>query len=150
MELADAIVVNKADGDNLVRAKVTRGEYERMTEFIRPATEGWTTHAYLASAVTKLGLPELWQVIQLFKDTTTQSGVFQRRRDSQLLDWMHAMIDEHLHNLFFGDTVITGRMPEIKEAVLGGIISPTQAVAELIKMFDIARAAQKKVDLFDT
>lgn len=150
MELADAIVVNKADGDNLVRAKVTRGEYERMTEFIRPATEGWTTHAYLASAVTKMGLPELWQVIQLFKETTTKSGVFQRRRDSQLLDWMHAMIDEHLHNLFFGDAVITGRMPEIREAVLRGIISPTQAVAELVKMFDIARAAQKKVDLFET
>ena len=88
-------------------------------------------------------------MIQLFKETTTKSGVFQRRRDSQLLDWMHAMIDEHLHNLFFGDAVITGRMPEIREAVLGGVISPTQAVAELVKMFDIARAAQKKVDLFE-
>ena len=86
---------------------------------------------------------------QVFKATTTESGVFQRRRDTQLLDWMHAMIDEHLHNLFFGDAVITGRMPEIKDAVLRGIISPTQAVAELVKMFDITRAAQKKVSLFE-
>lgn len=148
MELADAIVINKADGDNLVRAKVARGEYERMIEFIRPATEGWPTHAYLASAVEKTGLPELWQVIQVFKKLTTESGVFQKRRDSQLLDWMYAMIDEHLHNLFFGDAVITGRMPEIKEAVLNGVISPTQAVAELIKMFDVKRAAEKQVDLF--
>jgi len=148
MELADAIVINKADGDNLVRAKVARGEYERMIEFIRPATEGWPTHAYLASAVEKTGLEELWQVIQVFKKITTESGVFQKRRDSQLLDWMHAMIDEHLHNLFFGDAVITGRMPEIKDAVLTGIISPTQAVAELVKMFDVKRAAEKQVDLF--
>ena len=148
MELADAIVINKADGDNLVRAKVARGEYERMIEFIRPATEGWPTHAYLASAVEKTGLPELWEVIQVFKRLTTESGVFQKRRDGQLLDWMHAMIDEHLHNLFFGDAVITGRMPEIKDAVLNGVISPTQAVAELIKMFDVKRAAEKQVDLF--
>ena len=148
MELADAIVINKADGDNLVRAKVARGEYERMIEFIRPATEGWPTHAYLASAVEKTGLAELWQVIQVFKKLTTESGVFQKRRDSQLLDWMQAMIDEHLHNLFFGDAVIMGRMPEIRDAVLRGIISPTQAVAELVKMFDVKRAAEKKVDLF--
>ena len=144
MELADAIVINKADGDNLIKAKVTRGEYERMIEFIRPATEGWPTHAYLCSAVEKTGLPELWKVIQVFKELTTKSGVLQRRRDSQLLDWMHSMIDEHLHNLFFGDAVINGRMPEIKEAVLNGIISPTQAVAELVKMFDVKHAAERQ------
>jgi len=148
MELADAIVINKADGDNLIKAKVARGEYERMIEFIRPATEGWQTHAYLASAVEKTGLDDLWQVIQIFKRVTTESGVFQKRRDGQLLDWMHAMIDEHLHNLFFGDAVIMGRMPEIRDAVLNGVISPTQAVAELIKMFDVKRAAEKQVDLF--
>lgn len=148
MELADAIVINKADGDNLVKAKVTRGEYERMIEFIRPATEGWPTHAYLASAVEKTGLADLWKVIQLFKELTTTSGVFKRRRDGQLLDWMKSMIDEHLHNLFFEDAVITGRMPEVKEAVLKGIISPTQAVAELVKIFDIKRASERQVDLF--
>ena len=142
MELAD--VINKADGDNLVKAKVTRGEYERMIEFIRPATEGWPTHAYLCSAIEKTGLAELWKVIQVFREITTKSGVFYRRRDSQLLDWMQSMIDEHLHNLFFGDAVINGRMPEIKEAVLSGTISPTQAVAELVKMFDVKRAAERQ------
>lgn len=67
MELADAIVVNKADGDNLERAKVTQGEYERMVEFIRPATEGWTTHAYRCSALKKTGLLELWAVMREFE-----------------------------------------------------------------------------------
>ncbi len=148
MELADAIVINKADGDNLVKAKVARGEYERMIEFIRPATEGWPTHAYLCSAVEKTGLPELWKVIQVFKELTTASGVFKRRRDNQLLDWMKSMIDEHLHNLFFDDAVIMGRMPEVKSAVLNGTISPTQGVAELVKIFDIKRASERQVDLF--
>ena len=148
MELADAIVVNKADGDNYLKAKVARGEYERMIEFIRPATEGWRTHAYLASAVKKTGLKELWDVIRAFDKVTHDSGVFQRRRDSQLLDWVYSMIDEHLHNLFFDDPVVLGRMPEIKKAVLDGSISPTQAVAELIHIFDVQRATQRHVDVF--
>ena len=148
MELADAIVVNKADGDNLLKAKVARGEFERMIEFIRPATPGWPTHAYLASAIKKTGLQELWEVIQAFEQMTKKSGVWEKRRESQLLDWMHSMIDEHLHNLFFEDPVITGRMPEVKEAVLSGAISPTQAVAELIGIFDVQRAARRQNDLF--
>lgn len=148
MELADAIVINKADGDNLLKAKVARAEYERMIEYIRPATEGWPTHAYLASAYTKMGLPELWKVMQAFREMTTESGVFQRRRNNQLLDWMHSMIDEHIHNLFFEDPVITGRMPEVRGAVLDGTISPTQAVKELIGMFDVVRASKRQVNLF--
>ena len=150
MELADAVVVNKADGDNLLRAKVSCGEYERMLEYIRPATDGWQTHAYLCSAVKKTGLKELWQVIEIFVKATKNKGSFQNRREHQLLDWVHSMIDEHLHNLFFDDPVITGRMPEVREAVLTGKISPTQAVAELVNMFDIERAAKRRVELFKT
>ena len=148
MELADAIVINKADGDNLLKAKVARGEYERMIEYIRPATDGWQTHAYTCSAYTKDGIPELWEVIRAFRELTEKSGVFQKRRRGQLLEWMYSMIDEHLHSLFFEDPVITGRMPEVREAVLQGVISPTQAVKELVNMFDVDRAARRQVDLF--
>jgi len=148
MELGDAIVINKADGDNLLKAKVARGQYERMLEFIRPATPGWETHAYLASAVEKTGLAELWEVIRIFRDKTTETGIWKKRRDGQLLDWMNSMIDEHLHNLFFEDAIVRGRMPEVKEAILSGGISPTQAVAELLSVFDVHRAAGRQVDLF--
>ena len=113
MELADAIVVNKADGENLARATVTQGEYERMVEFIRPATE------------------------------TKESGVFQNRRKSQLLSWVRGMIDEHLHNLFFNDPMIKGRIPLVEHSVVNGLISPSQAVTELIRCFDMDRAAVK-------
>jgi LAO/AO transport system kinase len=79
---------------------------------------------------------------------TTESGVFNKRRNRQLLEWMYSMIDEHLHSLFFDDPVITGRMPEVKDAVLNGIISPTQAVKELVNMFDVDMAARRQVDIF--
>ena len=147
MELADAIVINKADGDNRTKAQVARGDYERMIEYIRPATRGWQTHAYLVSALEKTGLKELWDVIRIFENTTKENGAFQTRREGQLLDWMNSMIDEHLHNLFFDDPVILGRMPEVREAVLKGTVSPSQGVAELIHVFDIHRASDRHVDL---
>ena len=141
MELADAIVVNKADGDNLNRALVAQGEYERMVEFIRPATEGWKTHAYCCSAIKKAGLKELWEVMQAFSQVTKKSGVFKQRRQKQVLSWVHSMIDEHLHNLFYNDNLIKGRMPAVMQSVLNSVISPSQAVTELIRAFDMDRAA---------
>lgn len=146
MELADAIVVNKADGDNLERAKVTQGEYERMVEFIRPATEGWKTHAYRCSALQKTGLLELWAVMREFEKVTKKSGAFENRRQRQIIAWIKTMIDEHLHNLFYEDPVIKGRLPEVRAAVLAGVVSPSQAVAELIKTFDLDRAAARHLD----
>lgn len=146
MELADAIVVNKADGDNLERAKVTQGEYERMVEFIRPATEGWKTHAYRCSALRKTGLLELWAVMREFEKVTKKSGAFENRRQRQIIAWVKTMIDEHLHNLFYEDPVIKGRLPEVRAAVLAGVVSPSQAVAELIKTFDLDRAAARHLD----
>lgn len=146
MELADAIVVNKADGDNLERAKVTQGEYERMVEFIRPATEGWKTHAYRCSALQKTGLLELWAVMREFEKVTKKSGAFENRRQCQIIAWVKTMIDEHLHNLFYEDPVIKGRLPEVRAAVLAGVVSPSQAVAELIKTFDLDRAAARHLD----
>lgn len=146
MELADAIVVNKADGDNLERAKVTQGEYERMVEFIRPATEGWKTHAYRCSAQQKTGLLELWAVMREFEKVTKKSGAFENRRQRQIIAWVKTMIDEHLHNLFYEDPVIKGRLPEVRAAVLAGVVSPSQAVAELIRTFDLDRAAARHLD----
>ncbi len=143
MEVADAIVVNKADGDNLPKAIVTQGEYERMIEFIRPATEGWKTHAYKCSAITKEGLMELWAVMKKFEKMTKESGAFDRRRKSQTLSWVNSMSDEHLHNLFFEDPMIKGRLPAVMEAAVNGVISPSQAVTELIRAFDMDRASVK-------
>lgn len=146
MELADAIVVNKADGDNLPKAIVAQGEYERMIEFIRPYTEGWKAHAYRCSALQKTGLEELWAVMRIFEKVTKESGVFERRRKEQVLAWVNSMINEHLHNLFYEDPVIKGRMPAVMEAVVNGVVSPSQAVTELINVFDVNRAATRHLN----
>ena len=86
--------------------------------------------------MTKDGLDELWDVIQEFTEQGKENGVFLKRRQEQSLRWVRDMIDEHLHNLFFNNVVIQGRMGEVEAAVLDGQMSESQAVEELIGVFD--------------
>lgn len=86
--------------------------------------------------MTKDGLDELWDVIQEFAEQGKENGVFLKRRQEQSLRWVRDMIDEHLHNLFFNNVVIQGRMGEVENAVLDGEMSESQAVEELIGVFD--------------
>lgn len=78
----------------------------------------------------------MWDVIQEFAEQGKENGVFLKRRQEQSLRWVRDMIDEHLHNLFFNNVVIQGRMGEVENAVLDGEMSESQAVEELIGVFD--------------
>ena len=82
------------------------------------------------------GFDELWDVIQEFTEQGKENGVFLKSRQEQSLRWVRDMIDEHLHNLFFNNVVIQGRMGEVEAAVLDGEMSESQAVEELIGVFD--------------
>ena len=75
-------------------------------------------------------------MIQEFAEQGKENGVFLKRRQEQSLRWVRDMIDEHLHNLFFNNVVIQGRMGEVENAVLDGEMSESQAVEELITVFD--------------
>lgn len=151
MELADAIVVNKADGDNLQRAKVTRQEYERILYFIRQATESWTTHAYTCSAYTGDGIMELWDnVIQQFMAQGMENGVLQERRKQQTLSWVYSMVEEHLQNLFYRAPQVMNQRGSIEHAVVKGEVTPTLAVAQLIQTFtESMKDGASHVPLFD-
>ncbi|NDV62824.1 methylmalonyl Co-A mutase-associated GTPase MeaB [Puniceicoccales bacterium CK1056] len=133
IELADAIVVNKADGDNVRKARMAKAEYNRVLSFLHPCTEGWKTKAYMASALTKEGIPELWEKIQLFKETVQANGVFEKRRQTQNLDWMHELLNEALRQRFLANTVMHGRLQDLSAAVARGEVPPVKAVEDLIE-----------------
>ncbi len=133
IELADAIVINKADGDNVRRARLAKAEYNRVLGFLQPCTEGWQVKAYTASAHTGAGIPEIWEVIQQFRAATTASGVFQRRRQQQNLDWLHSLLDEALRQRFLADTAVQARLRDISAAVARGEIPPVRAVEALLE-----------------
>jgi len=136
IELADALVVNKADGENKVRAQAARAEYARALRFLSSATEGWHVQAFTCSALTGEGIAEIWAVIEAFRETTAASGVFAARRQAQILDWMQAMIEEHLKTLFFNHPGVKSIRPQIEQAVLAGSMPATVAVQMLLEKFE--------------
>ncbi|WP_449536878.1 methylmalonyl Co-A mutase-associated GTPase MeaB [Ferdinandcohnia sp. Marseille-Q9671] len=136
MELADALLVNKADGDNKQKAKVARSEYSRILHYLQPATKGWSTKAYTASALNNEGIDEMWNVIERFVEITKASGVFQDRRNSQTRDWIYAMIKDYLETSFFSNESIKSMLPLVENKVVKGDVNVTSAVKELIRLYE--------------
>jgi LAO/AO transport system kinase len=136
MELADAILINKADGNNAMKAEGTRVEYDRMLHYLRPATEGWVTHAHTCSAVTGKGIDEIWGVVMKFMDTVRESGVFSERRRQQTLSWVYSMVEDHLRQEFYRCPAVMKNRDAIEKRVIAGDLSATGAASELIRMFD--------------
>jgi LAO/AO transport system kinase len=136
MELADALLVNKADGDNKPRARAAQLEYNRALHYLAPATDGWQTRAYTCSSLTGEGIPEMWAVLEDFRKKTSDSGVLEKRRRAQTLDWVYSMVEEHLRNSFFQHTGVERIRAEIEHEVMWGRMPPTVAVQRLIAEFE--------------
>ncbi|MDP4611758.1 MAG: hypothetical protein NWT02_11255 [Opitutales bacterium] len=92
IELADAIVVNKADGENLLRAEQAKMEYTKVLHFLHPFTPGWKPQAMTCSALNSEGVDAVWQLIEQFRDELTTSGVFDQRRREQNVDWFKSLL----------------------------------------------------------
>lgn len=135
MELVDGIVVNKADGDNLTPALRTKSEYSRILHFLQPVTKGWMSKAYTCSSVTGKGIPELWEMLQEFSDTTKQSGVFQDRRRMQSKEWFYSLIEGQLHQMFYKNTMVKQLLPILENKVMAGSQTITKAVQEVFQSF---------------
>lgn len=135
MELVDAIIVTKADGDNKAYALRTKNEYNQILHFLKSATNGWQTKAYTCSSLTGEGVMDIWQVIQQFIQTTKETGVFFERRKKQTSDWLMTSISEKLQQSFFQHEKIKQLLPEIKNEVEIGSLPVSAAVEQLIHIY---------------
>lgn len=135
VELADLILINKADGDNKKRAELTKSDFSMALKYIAPATKGWKTAVQTASALNGIGIDKLWDTIKHFEETTKQSGVYYERRRKQMLEWTFNIIDETLKDNFYNNKTIQKELPEIKTKVLNGVLLPTSAAEILIKIY---------------
>jgi len=136
MEIADAVLINKADGGNVKAANLARAEYERALHYLQPSTKGWKTGAFIASSLTGEGIDDLWNVILRFREITGQNGAFDRRRREQSREWLHAMVEERLKNMFYRNPSVEKILPDIEKRVMDGTLPITSAVWELLKKFE--------------
>jgi LAO/AO transport system kinase len=132
MELADLVVFNKAEGENRPRATAAQAEMKRVLHYLRPATEGWTTPALLASALSGEGIAEVWATVEDFFKNARTSRMLEQRRRSQAVAWMHALIRESLQNDFYQNADVVAQRPGLEAAVAEGRLPALAAAKQLL------------------
>jgi len=138
VELADMIAVNKADGDNLARAKGAAAEYRAALHILTPRSPNWTPPVMTYSALTGDGIAELWAQITAHRDKLTATDELAARRRAQQVKWMWAMLDEFWRARITSDAKLKAKLPRIEAAVAAGEVSPASAVDELVAALGMA------------
>ncbi len=130
IELADAIVVNKADGDNRLRAEQAKVEYTKVLHFLHPFTPGWKPKAMTCSALNAEGVSEAWQLIEGFRTQMNESGVFEKRRREQNVDWFHSLLQQGVMDRFIAAN--ESQIKDCESAVGEGSIPVSVALDQLL------------------
>ncbi|AWE07871.1 methylmalonyl Co-A mutase-associated GTPase MeaB [Lysinibacillus sp. 2017] len=131
MELADGIVVHKADGDNVRPAKRTMQEYKQILHFLQPATPGWMSTALTVSSLEKTGLENVWTMLMEFEQSVKSSNYWAIRRREQTRDWFHSMITDHLIDSFYQNEERKMQVRSLETDILKGSLTVTQGVNAL-------------------
>ncbi|RZJ74595.1 MAG: methylmalonyl Co-A mutase-associated GTPase MeaB [Flavobacterium sp.] len=132
MEMADLIVINKADGDNIRRAKLAKTEFNRALHLFPPKVSGWQPTVTTCSSITHDGIAETWETISSYFDLTKGNGYFEDRRKDQNQHWLLETINEQLKANFYSREDIAVLLAEIKKSVQENKVSPFAAAALLL------------------
>ena len=135
MELADMVVVNKADGDLAAAAGRAAAEYRKALQLLRPQTEGWDVPVLTCSALREDGLGEVWQAIVRFRDVVVESGYFSRRRAGQARDALWSEIGETLMTSLKEAPGLAASLPALEERVAKGDLVPSAAARQIVEDF---------------
>ena len=137
LELADAIAINKADGNNIENAQKARIEYEKALSLLTPATKTWSPPVLTCSAVTMDGLNDIWQTILDHRKKLKATGELAEKRSKQSLDWMWALVEEGLIDRFYKNPGVEKSLPKIVKMVEDGKTGPTIAAHQLLYLHDL-------------
>ncbi|WP_020677390.1 methylmalonyl Co-A mutase-associated GTPase MeaB [Geopsychrobacter electrodiphilus] len=135
MEIADAILINKAEGENRPRAELARQQYENALHLLKPKSKNWQVPALMCSALHNQGIQEIWWTITNFTETLKQSGEFDEKRRLQAHDWMWTLVIDDLKDLFTRDTAVAALLPRLQAGVGQGTTTPSGAARRLIAAF---------------
>jgi LAO/AO transport system kinase len=135
MEMADLVVINKADGDNLPKAKAARQEVQRALHFFPELPSGWAPEALLTSALEKTGLAEILESIDRYRQHVQLNGYFDQNRKEQSRWWLKETIQHALVDLFFAQPEVQKELLLREEEVLRQQQSVSEAARHLISVF---------------
>ena len=132
VELADMILINKADGDNRLRAEEARLEQETALHYTRAAASAWKTEVGLCSATTGEGIASAWERIESFYQQLEPKGLIAARRRQQLLEWLAESVQDGLRQRFYQNPRVQAELPAVREAILRGELTVPGATQTLL------------------
>lgn len=135
LELADGLVVNKADGEQRAAAERTRAEYARALGLLRPASPSWKLRVLAASAHTGEGIDAVWESILAHRRALTASGDLEARRRHQALAWMWSLVDEGLRRAFRAHAAVASAVESLERDVEAQKATPAAAARRLLSIF---------------
>lgn len=135
MELADALVVTKADGDNVHAALAHQQELKMVLHYLQSPTPTWAPDVKTCSSLEKKGLDDIWQMVEVYKAKLQDNGIWQDRRRRQALDWVQSLVREALLTSFERHPSVVKELPFVENAVADGLIDPVSGAQRLLSEF---------------
>ena len=135
MEMVDAIVINKCDGDNIKKSKLAKTEFERALHLFPTKKSGWIPTTSTCSSLTREGIPEIWQTIEQFIELTKGNTYFFEKRAAQNQYWLLETINEQLKTNFYNNPEIQKVLGSTKKAVQNDEISPFAAAQFVLENY---------------
>ncbi|MBD5282141.1 MAG: methylmalonyl Co-A mutase-associated GTPase MeaB [Bacteroides sp.] len=135
MEMADGIVINKADGDNIQRAQLAQAQFRSALHLFPPTASGWQPEVLTYSGYFELGIPEVWDMIDRYFAFVEANGYFETRRRQQARYWMRETIDEQLRSHFYRDPAIARMLEQLENRVLENRLSSFTAASEALDSY---------------
>jgi LAO/AO transport system kinase len=127
------MVITKADGSNLDKAKIARGEYARALHLFPPTESKWIPEVLTCSSTENIGIKEVYDMIDKYKRHTTVNHFFEAKRVHQTKQWLHHTINDTLIDRFYSNPIIKEEILKIEKLVEHNLINPYQAAMDLFK-----------------
>jgi LAO/AO transport system kinase len=137
LELADMLAVNKADGDNVMRAEAAAAEYRGAFNILEPASPNWRPVVLTVSGLENHGLDRLWADVERHREIMTETGEREARRSQQQVEWMWSMLEERLLGALKRHPQASARLPALEAEVRDGRLAPQKAVDEISELMGL-------------
>ncbi|MFO7816325.1 MAG: methylmalonyl Co-A mutase-associated GTPase MeaB [Desulfovibrionales bacterium] len=144
LELADAIAVNKADGENVARAEKARKDFENALHLMAPRADSWQPPVLTCSAVEMTGIDEIWETVQVHHRKMEASGEIFRRRKQQAVQWFEFLVEEGLKDWFYGLSEVKKFLPELLRRLEQGDTTAMAAARRLLQLVTDEYEREKK------
>ncbi|GMQ96180.1 MAG: methylmalonyl Co-A mutase-associated GTPase MeaB [Gammaproteobacteria bacterium] len=135
VELADLVLVNKADGELEAHAQRTAAEYANALRLIRSRSPNWEVPVRTCSALTGTGVPDVWSLVEKYRTSMGDSGELAARRARQARSWLWDEVSAEIIDALKANAEVRKRLPEVEQLVIEGTLTPAAAARSLVETF---------------